>query len=96
MMRTLPATRLRRPARVHELPIAAGIDSSATFVRQDGGAAPPSRKKGAPVPHRVRPSASIASGKNAWQLARSIASLATGLQSVVASQPAADYGRRQR
>ena len=36
-----PATRLRRPARVHELPIAAGIDSSSTFVRQDGGVAAP-------------------------------------------------------
>ena len=36
-----PATRLRRPARVHELTIAAGSDSSSTFVRRDGGVAAP-------------------------------------------------------
>ena len=36
-----PATRLRRPARVHKLTIAAGSDSSSTFVRRDGGVAAP-------------------------------------------------------
>jgi hypothetical protein len=40
-----PATRLRRPARVHELTIAAGIDSSSTFVRQDGEVAPTDAKR---------------------------------------------------
>ena len=40
-----PATRLRRPARVHELTIAAGSDSSSTFVRQDGGVAPTDAKR---------------------------------------------------
>ena len=40
-----PATRLRRAARVHELTIAAGSDSSSTFVRQDGGVAPTDAKR---------------------------------------------------
>jgi len=40
-----PATRLRRAARVHELTIAAGIDSSSTFGRQDGGVAPTDAKR---------------------------------------------------
>ena len=40
-----PATRLRRPARVHELTIAAGSDSSSTFVRRDGGVAAPDAKR---------------------------------------------------
>jgi hypothetical protein len=40
-----PATRLRRAARVHEITIAAGSDSSSTFVRQDGGVAPTDAKR---------------------------------------------------
>jgi hypothetical protein len=48
------------------------------------------------MPPRVHPSASIASGKTPGNWLGSIASLATVLQSGIASQPAADGGRRLR
>ena len=91
-----PATRLRRPARVHELTIAAGSDSSSTFVRQDGGVAAPDAKRVLqchPESVRLRRSPAARTPGN-WL--GSIACLATVLQSGIATQPAADGGRRQR
>ncbi len=91
-----PATRYADQQRVHEITIAAGIDSSSTFVRQDGGAAPTDAKR-VPQCHpesvRLR---RFASGKAPGNWLGTIASLATVLQSGVATQPAADAGRRQR
>ena len=90
-----PATRLRRAARVHELTIAAGIDSSSTFVRQDGGVAPTDAKRVLQChPESVRLRRSPAAKRLATgSLDRKIGDR---LQGVVATQPAADAGRRQR
>ena len=86
-----PATRLRRPARVHEITITAGSDSSSTFGVGTVGSQPLTHEGCSSATQS--PSVCVdRQRQNAWQLANSIASLATVLQSVVASQPAADDG----
>ena len=77
---------------MHELTIAAGSDSSSTFVRQDGGVAPTDAKRVLQChPESVRLRRSPAA-KTPGNWLGSIACLATVLQSVVASRPAADEG----